>query len=98
MEEYKFVGEVVKIVFSSLEYLLRAINKDEQYVYLVMCINKEGYLTANYHFDEDDKPYFVNFLKLLARKINDDDKYLNIFYNLKEPQFPLLLNLLRFHD
>jgi hypothetical protein len=28
MEEYKFVSEVVKIVFSSLEYLLRAINKD----------------------------------------------------------------------
>ena len=72
MQSYKFLSDMVKIVFSSLEYLLRAIHKDDQYVYFMVCINKEGFLTSKYQFQEDDAPYFANFLKLLARKINED--------------------------
>jgi len=72
-------------VFSSLEYLLRAITKEDQYVYFMVCINKEGFLTAKYQLEEDDAPYVANFLKLLTRKINEDEKYLNIFFNQKEP-------------
>jgi hypothetical protein len=34
----------------------------------------------------------------MIRKINEEDKYLSVFINLKEPHFPLLLKLLKFYD
>lgn len=48
--------------------------------------------------EEEDKAYYANFLKLLTRKVNEDEKFLSVFLNLKEPHFPLMLNLLRFYD
>lgn len=60
----------MKIVFSSLEFLLRGMKKEDQFVYFLVSINKEGFLTKKYQFEEDDSPYFANFLKLLTRKIN----------------------------
>jgi hypothetical protein len=34
----------------------------------------------------------------MIRKINDQEKYLSVFFNIKEPHFPLLLKLLKFYD
>ena len=42
--------------------------------------------------------YYANFLKLMVRKINEDQKYLSVFLNVKEPHFPLLLQLLKMHN
>jgi hypothetical protein len=35
---------------------------------------------------------------LMMRKINKEEKYLSVFFNQKEPHFPLLLKLLKFYD
>lgn len=42
--------------------------------------------------------YYANFLKLMVRKINEDQKYLSVFLNSKEPHFPLLLQLLKMYN
>lgn len=72
MQHYKFLSDVVRTVFSSLEFLLRGMKREDQFVYFLVCVNKEGFLTMKYEFEEDDSPYFANFLKLLTRKINED--------------------------
>lgn len=48
MEASRFASDVVKTVFSALEFLLKAIKKEDQYVYFMVCINKVGFVTANY--------------------------------------------------
>jgi hypothetical protein len=61
-----------------------------------LTINQLGYISEIYNFsDEEDIPYYANFLKLLICKINEEEMYLSVFFNSKEPHFPLILNLLK---
>ena len=67
-----------------MEYLLKAIKGEEQLVYLMVAVEREGFAGEKYEFaEEEDAAYYANFLKLLIRKINSDDKYLSIFFNPK---------------
>ena len=79
------MSDVVNKVFECIECLLKAISKQDQLVYFLVCVNKEGFLTTKYYFEEDDSALLVNFMKFLTRKIIDDEKLLNIFFNQKQP-------------
>lgn len=82
-----------------LEFLLKVLRKDENLVYFLVRINQLGYISERYVFtEEEDIAYYANFLKLMIRKINEDNKYLSVFFNSNQPHFPLLLNLLKFYD
>ena len=81
----KYCTDIVKGTFWGLEYLLRGLseennkksmteqqknNKEEQFIYVLVMLNKHGYITEQYKFQEDeDCAYFANFLKLLIRTI-----------------------------
>lgn len=68
-------------------------------MFFLLQLNQVGFVSERYVFrEEEDVAYYGNFLKLLVRKVNDDEKYLTVFLNMNKPHFPLLLNLLRFHD
>lgn len=70
-----FASSVVKAMFASLECLLKGIRREEHYVYMLVCIAKEGLVTHSYRFaEEEDWAYYAHFLKLLIRSINQADR------------------------
>jgi hypothetical protein len=85
IRQYKYEDWIIRAVFECLEYLLKGlgssgngyknINKEEQFIYLLVIINKEGFVIEDYHFVEvENWAYYVHFVKLLVRIINQADK------------------------
>lgn len=62
IREFKYADEIVKAVFGCLEYLLKGLgdsskknynqanSREEQFIYLLVMINKEGFIHENYKF------------------------------------------------
>ena len=100
VSEVKDPGPLLQVAYSLFELLLKALQKEEHLDYFMLRVSGEGWLASPIErgLPEEEVAYYANFLKLLTRKINQDAKYLNVFLNQKEPHFPLLLQLLRFHD
>ena len=99
VKEHKQDGQVLRTVFALFEFLLKALKKEEELVYFLVKISQEGFITEDYFFqEEEDEAYYANFLKLMVRTINAQPKFLNVFFNSREPHFPLLLQLLKMYD
>ena len=82
---FKYADHIVKPIFRGLEYLLKGLggdekgkgidNREEQFIYLLVMINKEGFVTENYQFSEvEDWAYYAHFMKLLIRIVNQADR------------------------
>lgn len=53
----------------------QSAGREEQFIYLLVMINKEGFITEGYRFSErEDWAYYVHFIKLLVRIINQVDR------------------------
>lgn len=84
LHELKYAHEIVKSVFGCLEYLVKGLgcesisgqdDREEQFIYLLVIVNKVGLITENYRFsDSEDWAYYVHFMKLLVRIINQADR------------------------
>jgi hypothetical protein len=99
IKEEKQQGEILRTTFALFEFLLKALKKEQQLAYFLVKINQENFIAEDYIFkEEEDQAYYANFLKLMVRKINEDNRYLSLFLNSKEPHFPLLLQLLKMHN
>lgn len=58
IREFRYGGDIVKRVFGGIGYLLKGLGsgngeaKEEQFIYLLVMISKEGFITENYKFLE----------------------------------------------
>lgn len=50
IKEFKQEGEVLRTVFSLLEFLLKGLKKEEQLVYFLIKINQEKFVSEEYTF------------------------------------------------
>jgi hypothetical protein len=71
------------------------VRNPDNLIYFLVTINQLGYLSGKYDLIEEYGPYYTNFLKLLCFTIKQNEMYLSVFFNSREPHFPLILNLLK---
>lgn len=74
--------------------------KKEEYVYYFFSNNFLNHIilinSINFAFDEDFTFYFVNFLKSLALKI--DNETIKFFYNKETFNFPILASAMLYYN
>ena len=73
MRYLQYEPELVRTVFKCLEYLLKGLaDREDQFIYLLVMINKEGFITDAYRFYEsEDRAYYAHFIKLIVRIITE---------------------------